>query len=65
MIKFELEENASGIKIHSCHLVLLIFLSYIDMEVLKYVTEHRKRDHFGQKCKTELLAPPYSSCLGL
>ena len=28
-----------------------------------YVTEHRKRDHLGQK--TELLVPPYISCLGL
>ena len=26
--------------------------------VLIYVTEHRKRDHFGQKFKTELLVPP-------
>ena len=30
-----------------------------------YVTEHRKRDHFRQKVKTELLVPPYSSYLGL
>ena len=29
------------------------------------VNEHRKRDHFGQKFKTELLVPPYSSYLGL
>ena len=30
-----------------------------------YVTEHRKRDNFGQKFKTELLVPPDSSYLGL
>ena len=29
------------------------------------MTENRKRDHFGQKFKTEILVPPYSSGLGL
>ena len=30
-----------------------------------HIFEHRKRDHFGQIFKTELLGTPYSSYLGL
>ena len=51
-----------GVVIRTIHNMYVYI--YINV-VLIYVTEHRKRDHFGQKFKTELLVPPYSSYLGL
>ena len=37
----------------------------VNVFFLLYVTERRKREHLGQKLKTELLVPSYTSCLGL
>ena len=36
-------------------------LLYTTRTVLPYVTEFRKRGHFAQKLKIELLVPRYSS----